>query len=495
MSTASQGYQTLTTPDGTPIYIPGDVDLSEDDADDLRTEGAIVRRQDGSFDIVWAYWRPQREAIQAVYSGDYDIVGFVAGYRSGKSVTGARLTVEVALNPAFAPSRSLAMGVSYQEAKKTTYPVLFEEIPGASKEELDPFLYAGDPEKSPLIANFSKQDGVLTWFNGSVTILASADKPDRYKGGKFSFAWLDEVAHYKEDRIHPIRKTIGERFDLGPPACQLWTTTGNGLNPAYDVLARHEDEENNALGSRVHTVRASSENNPFLTREDRARLRRTHGNSKVAAQALHGAFEAPEGQVYSTFRRQSHVVELTEDDTVDVDASIVDGWRMYGYDAGWNDPRVLLEIAKTDYGQFVVVDEFYRSETQVEDICGGPKYDDWWLRGKPKGYIYAEHNPADIAKFRKAGFKAGKAEKDIDDGIDRVRHRLRADGDGRVGLLVAERCENLIGEFQSYTEDDVGRDGADDHALDALRYALYTHSLRGGSSSGSSGRGSAVDKR
>lgn len=481
MSTATQAYQTFTTPDGTPIYVPGDVDVAEDEVDDLRKEGAIVRDEDGAIDIIWAYWRPQREAIQAVYSGDYDVVGFVAGYRSGKSVTGARTTWEVALNPAFAPARCIAMGVSYQEAKKTTYPVLFEELPGGSKEELDPFLYDGNPENSPLVKRFNKQDGTIVLYNDSVVILASADKPDRYKGGKFSYAWLDEVAHYKEDRIHGIRKTIGERFDLGPPAVQLWTTTGNGMNPAYDVLERGVDESGNDLGARVFTVKGSSENNPFLTPDDRARLRRTHGGSKVAAQALHGAFEAPEGQVYSNFRAQSHVVELTGDDTVDVDASIDGEWRMYGYDAGWRDPRVVLEIGRTDHGQYIVVDEFYRSETQVEDAVA-------WLDGKPTGVMYCEHSPADIAKFRKAGFRAGEAKKDIDDGIDRVRHRLRPDVDGRVGLLVAARCENLIEEFQSYTEEDVGKDGAKDHALDALRYAIYTHSLRGSPSGDSSNR-------
>jgi len=500
MSTTTQGFQTFKTDDGTPIFVPGDANLSQADVDQLRTEGAVVRQDDGSIDVVWAYWKPQREAIQAVYSGDYDIIGFVAGYRSGKSVTGARLSWEIALNRDFAPSRCLAMGVSYREAKKTTYPVLFEELPGGSKEELDPFLYDGDPENSPLVKKFSKQDGTIVLFNDSVVILASADKPDRYKGGKFSFAWLDEPAHYKQDRLHGIRKTISERFDLGDPACQLWTTTGNGLNEAWSVLEKHEDENGEPLGSRVYNVRASSENNPFLREDDRARLRRTHGGSKIAAQALHGAFEAPEGQVYSRFSRGTHVVDVEDDGTVrEYDTTVEPSWRMWGYDAGWEDPRVLLEIAKTAYGSYIVVDEFYRSETHVEDLVGGPNHDTYWLESKPKtGPVYCEHNPGDIQKFRKAGWSAGKAKKgagSIDDGISEVRYRLRTDGDGVPGLLVDESCENLIKEMASYTEDDVGGSDVDDHAVDALRYAIYTHSLRSTGSSGSESGGSRVDKR
>jgi len=496
---------TIQAADGTPLYVPGGVDdLTEDDVESLRRKGRVVGFDDGRLDITWAFWEPQREAIQAVYSGEYDIVGFVAGYRSGKSVTGARVVWETALDPRFGPTRSLAMGTTYAEAKKTTYPVLFEELPGARHEELDPFLYDGDPENSPIVTKFSKQDGTITLFNDSVVVLASADKPDRYKGGKFSLAWCDEFAHYKSNRIHGIRKTITERFDFGDPAVMVVTTTGNGHNPAQKILQAHEDENGNPLGSKIRTVTASSLNNPFLTPDDRDRLRRTHGASKVARQALHGAFEAAEGQVYP-FSKQAHTVELTATDdgyeaTGDGRVSVSSDWRIFGYDAGWSDPRVLVEVARTDYGQYIVVDEWYEPKTHVADAIR-------WLadHDKPKGVIYCEHEPGDIRKFRKpsltniddppSGFRAGKADKDLDAGIDEVRHRLRADHDDRYGLLVAERCENLIGEFLSYTEDDVGGSDVDDHALDALRYAIYTESVRGASGSSSSSSGTRVEKR
>ena len=503
---------TIHAPDGTPLHVPGGVDgLTDDDVESLRRDGRVVTVDDGHVDITWAFWEPQREALNAVYSEDYDIVGFVAGYRSGKSVTGARVVWESALNPRFAPTRSLAMGTTYAEAKKTTYPVLFEELPGARHEELDPFLYDGDPENSPIVKKFSKQDGVITLFNDSTVVLASADKPDRYKGGKFSLTWCDEFAHYKSNRIHGIRKTITERFDFGPPACMLITTTGNGYNPAQKVLEAGVDENGNPLGSRVHTVTASSLNNPFLTHEDRERLKRTHGASKQSRQALHGAFEAAEGQVYP-FSKQAHQVRITDADDGDGYVSVDDSgtpterfrvssdWRIFGYDAGWSDPRVLVEVARTDYGQYIVVDEWHESQTHVADAIR-------WLadHDKPKGVIYCEHEPGDIRKFRNPaltniddpppGFRAGKADKDIDAGIDEVRHRLRADHDDRYGLLVAERCENLIGEFLSYTEDDVGGSDVDDHALDALRYAIYTESVRGASGSSSSSSGTRVEKR
>lgn len=45
------------------------------------------------------------------------------------------------------------------------------------------------------------------------------------------------------------------------------------------------------------------------------------------------------------------------------------------------------------------------------------------------------------------------------------------DRDGRVGLLISDRCQSLIREFLGYKEEHVGRSVADDYCLDALRYA------------------------
>lgn len=471
----------IRTDDGKVVMLPDGVDPTDVDVDRLTQSGVTVS-DDGSIDIDWAFWRPQREARAAFFSGDYDMVGFVAGYRSGKSVTGARTIIEAGLTPAYSPGRYLAMGKTYAEAKKTTYPVLFEELPG---ENLDPFLGDGDPENSPIVRSWTKQDGILTLVNGTVFVLASADKPNRYDGGKFSGAWLDEGAYYKE--LNAVRKTVGERLDYEPagPRCIMVTTTGNGFNDAYDLFERKVDPgDDSALGIRTKLVTASTSNNPFLTDDDRARIERVHGGSGREGQALHGSFEADEGRVYSNFRRHSHVVDLADVELTD--------WRMYGYDAGWEHERVCLEVAKTAYGQYIVVDEFYRSETHVEDVCGGPNHDDYWLRGKPKGRIHSEHEPGDIQKMRRAGWKAGQADKDVDAGIDEVRYRLREDHEGKPGLLVASRCENTIMEFLGYTEEDVGKSDVDDHALDALRYAIYTESRR--SSGGSSGSSSYVDK-
>jgi len=190
-------------------------------------------------------------------------------------------------------------------------------------------------------------------------------------------------------------------------------------------------------------------------------MRRQFEGTTREKQALRGGFAAAEGLVYGSFNRSTHVVsELPE---------LRDTWY-YGYDHGWDDPRVLLKVGKTTQDQYVVVDEFYESQAPVEKAVG-------WLQDNPQGRVYAEHEPEHIDKFRKAGFRAEKAIKDLDEGIPLVREFLEVDEQGRPGLLIYDQCANLIQEFLDYKEEDVGTSKARDHALDSLRYLLATREL------------------
>jgi len=402
----------------------------------------------------WKFWKAQLEALQAVKRGDYDIVNFQGGYRSGKSVTGSRAVILNALeNPG---TRNVAMGVSFQEAKQTTFPVLFEHLPG---ENLDPYTEGGDPENSPVVKNFNKQDKVLVLKlpgrPSSSISLGSADKASRYEGGKFDMVWMDEAGLYG-DKLYGIMQTFLERASQ-----QLWTTTGK-TGALRQIIEERVDRNGDPIQNPIKVVKASTLDNPFLPQSRKDQLIRTYGGTKNAEMALEGGFGAVEGLVYSKFNRADHVVKRE-------DVELDDSWgRVYGYDAGWNDPRVLLEIGKTHTGQLVVLDAFYESGSFVEDVIK-------WLQknDKQKGRIFAEHEPGDIQKFRRQlGWTVLKAEKDLSEGITEVRQRLQKDGDGRPGLLVCEQVEDLIHEFSNYQEADVGGSDVEDHALDSLRYIV-----------------------
>ena len=407
--------------------------------------------------LTYDLWDAQRDALETVRS-DADITGFLAGYGSGKSMFGARWLIKQALD--YDGSRFLAMGIDFAKARDTTFRVLFEQLPGDATAKVTSGF--NGPETSPIVADYNRQNHRLTLTNDSVIKLGSADKWNRYAGDEYGAVWCDEPSHYGED-LHDLLEMLGSRLrGVAGPKVQLWTLTGNGYNAAFEILEQQQDSSGDPYGLNIETVRASSLSNPYLDAGTKERLKRQYGDTNREAQALHGGFAAAQGLVYSTFDRDTHVIphrEATE--------RVRDAWRMYGYDAGWNDPRVILEIGKTDYDQLVILTEFHEQGSHVDDAIA-------WLRNneKPKGPIYCDHVPPEVEKFRTAGWPATNAEKDIDSGIAEVRKRLETDTQDRPGLLVSDRCENTIQEFLGYKEDHVSKGHAVDHCLDALRYAV-----------------------
>jgi len=254
------------------------------------------------------------------------------------------------------------------------------------------------------------------------------------------------------------------------PKTQLWTLTGEGYNAAWEILEQRQDADGDPIGLDVTVETASVLDNPYLTAGDKERFRRKYEGTGKEEQALHGGFAAASGLVYDRFRREQHVIP--HEDAVE---RVAGDWRIYGYDAGWKDPRVLVEIGATDYDQFVVLDEFHESGTHVEDAIA-------WLdrEDKPTGRIFCEHEPADIKKFKRAGYPATGAEKSIDAGIAEVRRRLERDSNGRVGLLVSNACQHTVREFVGYKEEHVGTSQATDHCLDSVRYCIFTNEHKGG---------------
>ena len=414
--------------------------------------------------LAYDVWDAQRETLDAVDSGAHDVVAFLAGYGSGKSVFGARwLLTQAIRNPG---SRFLAMGVDFQKARDTTYPKLFAQLPG-ERTTLTTSTFNG-PENSPLVADYNRQQHRLTLVNDSVITLGSADKYSRYAGAEFGAVWMDEPSHY-DGVLHELTGMITTRLrGVDGPKTQLWTLTGEGYNDAWEILEKRQNADGEPIGLDINVITASVLDNPYLTDGDKERFKRKYAGTAKEQQALHGGFAAAQGLVYSNFSREQHVVE--HGDAVD---RVDDSWRIYGYDAGWNDPRVLVEFGRTDYEQLVALDEFYQSEQHVEDAIR-------WLDRKPDGKIFADHAPDELDRFRRAGYDVENATKQIDAGIEEVRYRLETDGDARPGLLVSTRCENLIREFLGYQEEHVGTAAAEDHALDVTRYVCVGDFQSGG---------------
>jgi phage terminase large subunit len=78
------------------------------------------------------------------------------------------------------------------------------------------------------------------------------------------------------------------------------------------------------------------------------------------------------------------------------------------------------------------------------------------------------------AELKQLGIRTRAADKSVMEGIRAVMKRLAVDGNGRPGLVVSDRCVNLIREFESYEWAKRGDKPRkeNDHLMDALRYAV-----------------------
>ena len=424
----------------------------------------------------------QAHVRDALESGDYDVVVLRIGYGGGKSICGAQWIHRGALRDQLGKGESLVMAQDYEKGKSTTYSVFFKSLPG---DNTNPFK-DGNPENSPIVSTYNQNDKRLVYITGHVTWLGGADKWSRFAGGEYCRIWCDEVAHYPPQtdlyELHEMLVTR-QRTEVGPNST-LWTSTGNGFNQYYDITERHVDQDDNPLpwADRLKVVVASTEHNTLLPKDGLEKIKRQFEGTPREKQGLHGGFAAAEGLVYDRFSRSTHVRPRG-------DIDIVDDWRIYGYDYGWKDPRVIIEFGKTPADQYVAWDCYYESGRPVEHAIN-------WLRDndKPAGPIYCDHDPEHIDKFRQAGYGAEAATKDLDEGISEVKEVLEVDDEVGPGLLVVDDLTELIQEFQSYKEEEVGTSRADDHCCDVTRYAIMGDRYAGGTVTRRSARSSVSHK-
>lgn len=111
-----------------------------------------------------------------------------------------------------------------------------------------------------------------------------------------------------------------------------------------------------------------------------------------------------------------------------------------------------------------------------------------WLKEKDVKYHFARgyadpSEPQFIIKLGQAGLNVTEADNKVLPGINTVYAALQIAGDGKPRLYVKDDCFHTIREFGAYRFKDA-KEGTpqqdnplkvDDHAMDALRYALKSH--------------------
>jgi len=301
-------------------------------------------------------WEAQRECLDAVESGEYDITAFLAGFGSGKSVLGARwLLAQAVEHPG---SQFLVMGQSFAEARDATFKKFFAQLPGENT-TLRTSGYNG-PENSPLIRDYNRTERRLTLYNDTEIVLGSADKYSRFAGAEFGGVWCDEVAHY--GNLHDLLEMLTSRLrGVDGPKTQLWTTTPEGYNDLWEIVEQEETANGEALGLDIATIRASVLDNPYLPTEAKDQLRRQFEGTARANQALHGDFAEATGKLLNreslTFAPEGEALpEVLEEATYEI---------LAGVDLGFVGSSRRAERQDTDYTAVVIALRVKEDDTPI----------------------------------------------------------------------------------------------------------------------------------
>lgn len=302
-------------------------------------------------------------------------------------------------------------------------------------------------------ADYNRTEKKLEFSNGSTVILESADndrKIERLRGPSIAWFWMDEAATIDERAWDIMLGRLREGAHLNA----FVTTTPKGENWIHrkfiDADSRLDDAD---------VVRGvPTHENPHLPDDYTDEIVEEY-DGRFYEQEVLGEFVGFEGLIYPWFG-DAHVVDrapATYDEAV------------YGVDWGHNNPAVVLALVRAG-DRWIVADEWYERRCTVQDHSRAAEtlVDEYG-----EGPLYCDPSePANIEQFTRDGLPARKAANDVIPGIQHV-----ASHQGE--LRVAAHCQNLRNEFGQYQYKD-GGDGDDplkqhDHALDALRYALFTH--------------------
>ena len=291
--------------------------------------------------------------------------------------------------------------------------------------------------------NHSKTEHVYTYPNKSTIEFISLDDSQKIRGRKRDILYCNEANEIDfESWIQLKMRTTGKVFiDYNPSELEHW---------CYNLI-----KEPDTL-----LIKSTYKDNPFLSEDQ---IKYIENLIKVDPDyykiyAL-GERVAPRSLVYNHFVRY---------DNLPPDNEILD--KSYGLDIGYNHETAFIEVIFATENRLYVREIFYKNEVTTEDIVKMIAESDF---DRTKMIYIDSARPDIIASLRKKGIRASLSDKRVKEGIDFVKSKQ---------VLINLNSENIWRESKMYSwlekQDGTITDEIvkkNDDALDAFRYAAFTH--------------------
>jgi PBSX family phage terminase large subunit len=362
------------------------------------------------------------------------------GRRFGKTVLACEEMIGVAIARGdrriayYAPTRDDARDIMWQMLTKRCEPIT---------------TYKNDSRLELKIRTQDKGESLITLYGWE-----SVQERGKGRGLANDFIVLDEVSQYRNFWVgwdEVLSPTLIDRA-----GSSLFISTPKGFNHFYDL---YNLQEKNTDYKSFHFT---SYDNPYLPVSELKREKETKPDD-VFEQEFLGNFKKNRGLVYKEFLREKHISDEEPKNIVDT---------ILGIDFGYTNPACILPIKIDNDNNFWIKEEWYKSRQTTEQIA------EQALLYKSTKCYPDPAEPDRIAILNKHGLNCREVSKDIVAGVDRVRELFKQ---GRIHIH--PDCKNLIWELETYRYPDKKPEKNEgekpvkenDHALDALRYALYTN--------------------
>lgn len=335
-------------------------------------------------------------------------------------------------------SQLLALYIPFNEVKSIS--IVSPSLPHLKRGARRDFLEIMETSGVYRDNSFNKTDNIYNYPNGSYVEFFGAEDMGKVRGPGRKILYVNEanLLPFNVYKQLALRTEEVIFLDFNPVDEMSWV---------YDVA----DAPGNIM---IHSTYL---NNPFLSKEQRDEiesLKEADENLwKVFGLGLRGASSEI---IYTHWKQCEEIPEGAE--------------RVYGLDFGYNVPTALIDIGF--YDNQVFWDELlYETKLTTGDLIER-------LKGLKVGkrLIYCDNaEPKTIEELNRAGFNAKPADKDVTEGIRKVKSKP---------LNITRRSVNTIKEIRSYKwkTDKDGRVLDEpvkfmDHACDAGRYGTFTHSI------------------
>ena len=272
------------------------------------------------------------------------------------------------------------------------------------------------------------------------------------RGQFFDFIVIDEVASMRNFNVYwqeVVRPTLTDTKGQ----C-MFISTPKGFNHFYDLFNTKDED--------YQSFHFTSYDNPHIPKEEIDKAGKEIPEDRFAQEYM-ADFRKTEGLVYKEFDRSRHITGEEETGRTYTDTIL-------GIDFGYTNPSSIIPIKIDSDNHYWILEEFYKTHQTTEQIAEQARL------YKPTKVYADPAEPDRIEILRKSGLNCREVSKDIVAGVDRVRELFKQNR-----IHISPDCKNLIHELETYRYPDKKPDQNEqekpvkenDHALDALRYALY----------------------